>query len=95
MHQTDTPSPRRLSPQAIGIGVAVGSVAISGITMITALVPGLSAVGAAVFLDEPLAWNLLLGLGLVTTGILFGVRQAKSLATKTGAACAQSTGASA
>lgn len=87
----------------------VGSVVISGITftrmiqyfgpvrstMITALVPGLSAVGAAVFLDEPLAWNLLLGLGLVTAGILFGVRQAPSIATKSGAVCATSTGASA
>lgn len=63
-----------------------GSVVISGIsftrmiqhfgpvrsTMITALVPGLSAMGAVVFLDEPLHWNLLGGLLLVTAGILLG-----------------------
>lgn len=69
----------------------VGSVVISGITftkmiqhygpvrstMITALVPGLSAVSAALFLGEPLHWNLLAGLALVTMGILFGVRAAK------------------
>ena len=69
----------------------VGSVVISGITftqmvrhygpvrstMITALVPGLSALGAVWFLGEPLHWNLLVGLALVTGGILFGVRQAK------------------
>lgn len=67
-----------------------GSVVISGITfttmiqyfgpvrstMITALVPGLSALGAVLFLDEPLYWNLLAGLMLVTAGILFGVRGA-------------------
>jgi drug/metabolite transporter (DMT)-like permease len=69
----------------------VGSVVISGITftqmvryfgpvrstMITALVPGLSALGAVWFLAEPMHWNLLAGLALVTSGILFGVRQAK------------------
>jgi drug/metabolite transporter (DMT)-like permease len=68
----------------------VGSVVISGITftqmirtfgpikstMITALVPGLSALGAVVFLGEPLSWNLWAGLASVTCGILFGVRQA-------------------
>ena len=68
----------------------VGSVVISGITftkmiqhfgpvrstMITALVPGLSAIAAAVILNEPLGWNVLLGLALVTSGIVFGVRQA-------------------
>ena len=68
----------------------VGSVVISGITftymirhygpvrstMITALVPGLSALGAVVFLNEPLHWNLIAGLALVTGGILFGVRAA-------------------
>jgi drug/metabolite transporter (DMT)-like permease len=43
-------------------------------TMITALVPGLSALGAVVFLGEPLFWNLAVGLLLVTVGILFGVR---------------------
>lgn len=67
----------------------VASVAISGITftrmieyygpvrstMITALVPGLSALGAVVFLGETLSWNLLAGLVCVTIGILFGVRQ--------------------
>ena len=66
----------------------VGSVAISGTTftrmiqhfgpvrstMITALVPGLSALGAVFFLGEPLHWNLSAGLALVTLGILFGVR---------------------
>ena len=44
--------------------------------MITALVPGLSAFGAVVFLGEPLNWNLAAGLALVTLGILFGVRAA-------------------
>ena len=67
----------------------VGSVAISGITftkmiqhygpvrstMITALVPGLSALGAVIFLGEPLYWNLLAGLVCVTVGILFGVQK--------------------
>lgn len=64
-----------------------GSVVISGIaftrmiqhygpvrsTMITALVPGLSAIGAVLLLGEPLQWNLGAGLALVTTGILLGV----------------------
>jgi drug/metabolite transporter (DMT)-like permease len=75
--------------QAIFQGV--GSVVISGIsfnvmirhygpvrsTMITALVPGLSALGAVVFLNEPMSPNLLAGLALVTSGILFGVRVPK------------------
>ena len=66
----------------------VGSVVISGIgftkmiqyfgpvrsTMITAVVPGLSALGAVLLLGEPLYWNLAVGLALVTLGILFGVR---------------------
>jgi drug/metabolite transporter (DMT)-like permease len=70
----------------------VGSVVVSGIgftqmirsfgpvrsTMITAVVPGLSALGAVIFLQEPMQWNLLVGLSLVTCGILFGVRQAAS-----------------
>lgn len=87
----------------------VGSVVISGITftrmiqyygpvrstMITALVPGLSALAASVFLGEPLVWTLMVGLGLVTTGILFGVRQSKSLAIKSGVDKPESTGASA
>ena len=70
----------------------IGSVVISGITfnvmirhfgpvrstMITALVPGLSALGAVVFLNEPMSINLLGGLALVTCGILFGVRLPKT-----------------
>lgn len=44
-------------------------------TMLTALVPGLSALGAVFFLGEPLPWTLMLGLALVTLGIVFGVRQ--------------------
>lgn len=66
----------------------VGSVVISGIsftrmiqyygpvrsTMITAVVPGLSALAAVVFLGEPMGWSLLFGLLLVTAGIVFGVR---------------------
>jgi drug/metabolite transporter (DMT)-like permease len=68
----------------------LGSVVVSGIsfnmmircygpvrsTMLTAVVPGLSALSAALFLAEPLPWNVLCGLALVTLGILFGVRQA-------------------
>jgi drug/metabolite transporter (DMT)-like permease len=51
--------------------------------MITALVPGLSALGAVWFLGEPMHWNLLAGLALVTSGILFGVRQAAKPAVAT------------
>ncbi|MEY2769821.1 MAG: hypothetical protein RIQ38_240 [Pseudomonadota bacterium] len=65
----------------------VGSVVISGITfvmmvrhfgpvrstMITALVPGLSALGAVLLLGEPLSWQLLAGLVLVSLGIVAGV----------------------
>jgi drug/metabolite transporter (DMT)-like permease len=72
-----------------------GSVVISGITftqmiryfgpvrstMITALVPGLSAIGAVLLLGEPLHWNLVAGLVLVTSGILFGVRATRRTAT--------------
>jgi drug/metabolite transporter (DMT)-like permease len=68
----------------------LGSVVISGITftqmlrhfgpvrstMITALVPGLSALGAVLWLGEPMSPPLLAGLALVTAGILFGVRAA-------------------
>jgi drug/metabolite transporter (DMT)-like permease len=80
-----------------------GSVVISGITftkmiqyygpikttMITALVPGLSALGAVLFLGEPLGWNLSAGLALVTLGILFGVRAVTTIAIKkvAGQAC--------
>jgi drug/metabolite transporter (DMT)-like permease len=77
----------------------VGSVVVSGITfnvmirtygpvrstMITALVPALSAVSAALFLGEPLLWNVLAGLALVTAGILFGVRKAPVIAPDSGA----------
>ncbi|MBC7918176.1 MAG: DMT family transporter [Rhodoferax sp.] len=89
----------------------VGSVVISGITftkmiqyygpvrstMITALVPGLSALAAVVFLGEPLHWNLLAGLALVTVGILFGVHKTKPAhtATENIADPAQKTGAGA
>ncbi len=67
-----------------------GSVVMSGITftqmirhygpvrstMITSLVPGLSALGAVWWLGEPLDWHLVVGLLLVTCGILFGVQKA-------------------
>jgi drug/metabolite transporter (DMT)-like permease len=68
----------------------MGSVVISGIaftqmiryfgpvrsTMLTAIVPGLSALGAVIFLGEPLGMNLIMGLSLVTLGIVVGVRAA-------------------
>ena len=83
----------------------VGSVVISGITftkmiqhfgpvrstMITALVPGLSALGAVWVLGEPLSWNLGAGLALVTLGILFGVRSGLPNAIKNGATPTVST----
>ena len=73
----------------------IGSVVISGITfvrmvetfgpfrstMITAVVPGLSPLGAVLFLGEALCWNLLLGLALVTIGIVFGVKPVTTAAT--------------
>ena len=87
----------------------VGSVVISGITfvqmvrvfgpvrstMITALVPGLSALGAVLLLGEPLGLNLLAGLALVTAGILFGVRAARPVTPDSIAvgACQTSAGA--
>ena len=43
-------------------------------TMITSLVPGLSALGAVLLLREPLSWQVMLGLSLVTLGIVFGVQ---------------------
>jgi drug/metabolite transporter (DMT)-like permease len=72
----------------------MGSVVISGIaftkmvqhfgpirsTMMTAVVPGLSALSAVLFLGEPLYWNLLAGLTLVTLGIVLGVRAASPVA---------------
>jgi drug/metabolite transporter (DMT)-like permease len=48
-------------------------------TMITAVVPSLSAVGAVIFLGEPLYWNLLAGLALATIGIVFGVKSVPAL----------------
>lgn len=83
----------------------VGSVVVSGIaftqmirhfgpvrsTMITALVPGLSALGAVLWLGEPLYWNLLAGLALVTAGILFGVRGALPAAAGTAAPAGRTT----
>jgi drug/metabolite transporter (DMT)-like permease len=83
----------------------VGSVVVSGIgftkmiqhfgpvrsTMITALVPGLSAVSAAIFLGEPLVWNLWAGLALVTCGIVFGVRAGPKVAIKSVATAPIST----
>ena len=56
--------------------------------MITALVPGLSALGAALLLGEPLGPRLLAGLALVTLGILLGVRlpRASVIATPAGIA---------
>ena len=97
---------REIAFQALFQGV--GSVVISGIafvqmvrafgpvrsTMITALVPGLSALGAVLLLGEPLGWNLLAGLALVTAGILLGVRAAQAPSTiKTEAASAGAAGA--
>ena len=84
-----------------------GSVVISGITftkmiqhygpvrstMITALVPGLSAFAAVLFLGEPLHWNLAAGLALVTLGILFGVRAVAPRAIEKIAVGADVTGA--
>jgi drug/metabolite transporter (DMT)-like permease len=45
-------------------------------TMITALVPGLSAVCAMALLGEPLSWGVVAGLVCVTAGIFVGVRGA-------------------
>jgi drug/metabolite transporter (DMT)-like permease len=43
-------------------------------TMITALVPGLAAMGGVFILGEPLSWNIVLGLLAVSVGIVFGVK---------------------
>lgn len=83
----DTAPWQELVFQALFQGI--GSVVISGITfnmmvrhygpvrstMMTAVVPALSAISAVVFLNEPMYWNLMAGLALVTCGILFGVRK--------------------
>lgn len=75
----------------------VGSVVISGIsftrmvqyygpvrsTMVTALVPGLSAMGAVLLLDEPMHWSLVAGLLLVTAGILLGILRKSQAAVST------------
>jgi drug/metabolite transporter (DMT)-like permease len=42
-------------------------------TMFTAVVPGLGALGASIFLDEVLSLSVFLGLTLVTLGVLFGI----------------------
>ena len=44
-------------------------------TMITAVVPGLSAVGASLLLGESMSFNVISGLALVTIGIVFGVQR--------------------
>lgn len=75
----------------------VGSVVVSGITfatmvrafgpvrttMMTAIVPGLSALAAVLFLGEPLGVALVAGLALVTAGILVGVRAAGTVPGRT------------
>lgn len=58
-------------------------------TMMTAVVPGMSALSAALFLGEPLPWNVLLGLALVTAGIVFGVRRAALAAPQPAASAAK------
>ena len=47
-------------------------------TMITAAVPGLSAIAATLILGEPLHLHLVLGLVLVTSGILIGALPARA-----------------
>jgi drug/metabolite transporter (DMT)-like permease len=42
-------------------------------TMMTALVPSLSALSAVYFLGEPLYWNLMAGLALALTGVALGI----------------------
>jgi drug/metabolite transporter (DMT)-like permease len=55
-------------------------------TMITSVVPPLSALGAVFLLGEPLHWNLLVGLVLATIGIGFGVKSVTPTATLPNAA---------
>lgn len=52
-------------------------------TMITALVPGLAALGGVLFLGEPLSWNVVLGLVAVSVGIVFGVKPGVTGPTRT------------
>lgn len=72
----------QMSFQGVGVGIVTG---IAFITMAQAfgpvragmlisLVPGLSALGATVFLGEPLTLFSVAGLAFVTAGILMGVR---------------------
>jgi drug/metabolite transporter (DMT)-like permease len=49
-------------------------------TMITSVVPPMSAFGAVIFLSEPLTWNLVLGLICATVGIVFGVKSVTPVA---------------
>jgi drug/metabolite transporter (DMT)-like permease len=44
-------------------------------TMITAVVPGLSAIGASLILGESMSLYVMCGLALVTLGIVFGVQR--------------------
>jgi drug/metabolite transporter (DMT)-like permease len=59
--------------------------------MITAVVPGSSALAAVFFLGEPLYWNLAAGLLLVTAGILFGVFGSAAARKPAPAACPDAT----
>jgi drug/metabolite transporter (DMT)-like permease len=61
----------------------VGSVVVSGIgftKMIQHFGPVRSTMFTAVVPGEPLLWNVVLGLTLVTAGIVFGVRKASNIA---------------
>ena len=76
---------------AVGVATAVVAllpqVAIADAACIVALPlvidparAGRAALGAVAVLGEPMHWNLLAGLALVTGGILLGVRAAKPVA---------------
>jgi len=43
------------------------------------VVPVLSGLGASFFLSERMTWTVMMGLGLVTVGILFGIKKPKAL----------------
>jgi hypothetical protein len=76
MHSATQPAVTAFSPRAVGLAAALCWSRYFGpvrSTMITALVPGLSVLGAVLILAEPLQWNLLAGLGPGTLSILFGV----------------------